>query len=628
MAEVRDPLIVADEALAANIMTGSLDETTLTLTTRNGQSIRGIFQHSFLTEDQINRLIEALRVVPEGGTALQNMRIGVDGQTLEWFTPTTPQSGTWQVGNNLLDAPVNAGTVGEAIFNDEMRLNGTMYLFQFGNKFLPIPSDENPKEEGGGDFVLFRNKIVITRGFDSNLRGIFIVLGTGIEGAASTIPGPKGDKGEKGDTGAQGPIGAQGPMGVKGDVGEQGVQGERGEQGVPGVGAPGEMGSVGPEGPRGPQGIAGPEGQRGPQGIQGEKGDTGATGPVAPVNRLNVLKAASSADNGVTSLVLPPDYNTATKFLALTITNVGNLNVESETISTDTLANRSISSLRYIFSNASWNLNSRRISVSGTDRITYAALYNISGPKGDRGDTGAPGLTIHKRDLTVNPNSRVVTLPTDYINFDSIRITSRVSGLTTSNRKTKTFGILNLNTIPTDESRIEIDTSTYITFNRTSRVLTVSSGILETATLIGASGVVGGANSGTPIEPTIVVGQEFRAGWSHTGTTNRVVNDPVIMPGFEYVTGFTLTFRPSSGNPATVQRFTKAVGESRLFRSGIGQSAGNRRFFINYTLNYGSSGSDGSLQITRAILSFAGGAPSVTPSFATLILTVTSIGGN
>ena len=277
MAETRDPLVVADEALAANIMTGSLDESTLVLTTRNGQSIRGIFQHSFLTQDQINRLIEALRVVPAGGDANSQMRIGSDGQTLEWFIPTPPQEGTWQVGNNLLDTPVSS--VGEASFNDEMRLNGTMYLFQFGNRFFPIPADENPKEEGGGTFVLFRNSITVTRGFTSPLNGIFIVLGSGIEGAASTVQGPKGDKGDRGEQGEQG---IQGPMGVKGDVGEQGEQGERGEQGVPGVGSPGDMGSVGPEGPRGPQGIVGPEGQRGPQGIQGMKGDKGDTGDRGP----------------------------------------------------------------------------------------------------------------------------------------------------------------------------------------------------------------------------------------------------------------------------------------------------------------------------------------------------------
>lgn len=64
--------------------------------------------------------------------------------------------------------------------------------------------------------------------------------------------GPKGDKGDKGDTGEQGPIGPEGPQGLQGPQGEQGEQGEIGPQGDRGL-----QGDPGPEGPQGPKGDPG-----------------------------------------------------------------------------------------------------------------------------------------------------------------------------------------------------------------------------------------------------------------------------------------------------------------------------------------------------------------------------------
>ena len=198
MAETRDPLTVADEALAANVMTGSLDETTLTLTTRNGQAIRGVFQHSFLTDEQIRRLIEARRYVPAGGNADNQMRIGADGQTLEWFTPT-PIPERVQLGPNLLDAEIPASTSNTYNLNDEIRLDKTFYFFQFGNEYFTIPASSDPLDSNGGSFVLSERTITITRGFDRPLRGIFFFIGAGLQGI----------RGERGFPGQGVPVGGE-----------------------------------------------------------------------------------------------------------------------------------------------------------------------------------------------------------------------------------------------------------------------------------------------------------------------------------------------------------------------------------------------------------------------------------
>ena len=191
MSEVRDPLSVADEALAANIMTGSLDETTLSLTTRNGEQILGIFSHSFLTSEQITELIQARRYVPAGGVANQNMRIGADGQTLEWFTPIPPSTQV-QLGSNLLDTPIAASTIGSFNLNDELRLDGTFYFFKFGNEFHIVPASSDPLDAGGGSFVLTDRSITITNGFDKPLNGIFHFIGAGLQG----IRGERGFPGQ------------------------------------------------------------------------------------------------------------------------------------------------------------------------------------------------------------------------------------------------------------------------------------------------------------------------------------------------------------------------------------------------------------------------------------------------
>lgn len=113
-----------------------------------------------------------------------------------------------------------------------------------------------------------------------------------INGAASTIQGPKG---EKGDVGPEGKsiVGAQGPKGEKGDhvAGPQGSQGPRGFMG-----------------PSGPQGVPGPRGKDGRPGLKGDPGNDGAPDSPADIARKFLL----AVKNGLITL---PDTSTLAKQL-------------------------------------------------------------------------------------------------------------------------------------------------------------------------------------------------------------------------------------------------------------------------------------------------------------------------
>ena len=61
MAETRDALTVAEQAFNSNIVRASLDDREIVLELRQGlEPVRGVFQHSFLTQEQIQRLINAI----------------------------------------------------------------------------------------------------------------------------------------------------------------------------------------------------------------------------------------------------------------------------------------------------------------------------------------------------------------------------------------------------------------------------------------------------------------------------------------------------------------------------------------------------------------------------------------
>lgn len=103
--------------------------------------------------------------------------------------------------------------------------------FSAGNAFIPVPG---PQGEPGADGVTFIPSI------DGN--GVLSWTNNG----GLDNPSPiviKGEKGDKGETGPKGADGVAGPKGDKGDPGKQGPQGPQGEKGEPG-----EPGAQGPKG--------------------------------------------------------------------------------------------------------------------------------------------------------------------------------------------------------------------------------------------------------------------------------------------------------------------------------------------------------------------------------------------
>ena len=181
MAEARDPLTVADEAVDANIMGIDITNNGVVLRTRNGEGIQGTFVNDFLTDEQIRELIAAVRALPGGGNAFQQFRIAADGTTVEPFTPENPQNGTWRVGDNLLNAPILPNRTGEFPVTG-LSLDGTVYALRFGTELHIIIGNEQPNSLNGGSFVLEPTSIVITNGFDTQLDSINQILGSGITG--------------------------------------------------------------------------------------------------------------------------------------------------------------------------------------------------------------------------------------------------------------------------------------------------------------------------------------------------------------------------------------------------------------------------------------------------------------
>jgi len=98
---------------------------------------------------------------------------------------------------------------------------------------------------------------------DEDGKAVLIPGPKGDTGAASTIPGPegergdRGERGERGDRGLKGEPGASNTPGPVGQQGERGEHGERGEVGPAGESIQGEKGEPG-QSIEGPQGIPGP----------------------------------------------------------------------------------------------------------------------------------------------------------------------------------------------------------------------------------------------------------------------------------------------------------------------------------------------------------------------------------
>ena len=98
----------------------------------------------------------------------------------------------------------------------------------------------------------------------------------GETGAASQLPGPRGEKGDPGET-VVGPPGVAGSVGARGDTGRQGDPGRDGRDGADSQ-VPGPVGPAGADSQvPGPQGEPGEDSQ-----VPGPQGEPGIPGPSCP----------------------------------------------------------------------------------------------------------------------------------------------------------------------------------------------------------------------------------------------------------------------------------------------------------------------------------------------------------
>ncbi len=173
------------------------------------------------------------------------------------------------------------------------------------------------------------NRLKIGNGTSLWINLPFII---GDTGAASTVPGPKGDTGL---TGPAGPAGAAST--VAGPTGPQGLKGDTGSAGAQGI-----------QGLTGSAGAKGDTGDTGPQGLQGLKGDTGLTGPAGAAT-FNGTTDASSAGLTIDKIAYPA-------ITMLDVTNSG--------------------SSAYLFMNQYGGSNPTIYAISGT---TIGFNLNVSG---------------------------------------------------------------------------------------------------------------------------------------------------------------------------------------------------------------------------------------------------------
>ena len=247
--------------------------------------------------------------------------------------------------------------------------------------------------ELGIDTTLNRLKIGNGTSLWANLP--FII---GDTGAASTVPGPKGDTGDTGPAGPtgaastvpgpQGPAGPQGPQGLKGDTGLTGPKGDTGSTGA--AGAQGIQGLTGSQGLRGetgltgatgaastvpgPQGLKGDTGDTGPQGLQGLKGDTGLTGPAGAAT-FNGQTDSSSAGLTIDKIAYPAitrlDVTNSGISAYLFMNQYGGSNPTIYAISGTTIAfNLNVSGHPFLIRLSGANYNTGLIHVSTTGTIS------------------------------------------------------------------------------------------------------------------------------------------------------------------------------------------------------------------------------------------------------------------
>ena len=240
----------------------------------------------------------------------------------------------------------------------------------------------------------------------------------------------------------KGPKGDIGPQGIRGEVGPKGEQGIQGEQGPKGdafkfsdftteqlasiKGPKGDKGDIGPEGPRG---LQGPEGQRGmqgergiqgpqgipgltgPEGPKGEKGDTGKVGPAGPKGDAFTFEDFTEAQ--LKSLTGPKGDRGEPFSIYKSYPSIAAMNADVDNIPLHNLV--MISTNTNDEDNAKLYLKEKTgltffVDISGAQGIqgprgeqgpqgkpftysdfTAAQLKALTGPKGDKGETGLQG---------------------------------------------------------------------------------------------------------------------------------------------------------------------------------------------------------------------------------------------
>jgi len=273
--------------------------------------------------------------------------------------------------------------------------------------------------ELGIDTTLNRLKIGNGTSLWANLP--FII---GDTGAASTVPGPKGDTGNTGPAGPtgaastvpgpQGPAGPQGPQGLKGDTGLTGPKGDTGSTGA--AGAQGIQGLTGSQGLRGetgltgatgaastvpgPQGLKGDTGDTGPQGLQGLKGDTGLTGPAGAATfngQTDVATAGLTIDKIAYPAITMLDVTNSGSSAYLFMNQYGGSNPTIYAISGTTIGfNLNVSGHPFLIrlSGANYNTGLIHVSTTGVKSTGTDAQGKTSGtlywqiPQGINGNYG------------------------------------------------------------------------------------------------------------------------------------------------------------------------------------------------------------------------------------------------